>query len=118
MRRRAWVEQGVVTLSPDEVADGWLRQALLNLAVRRWGARPWADDVQPAVDLARGGFRVLLKSRDFFEEQEKKLRRGDAEIARLYLPEEKLPAVGSLFTSDGLSTAALFTSVISPLTGE
>ena len=40
MRRRAWVEQGVVTLSPDEVADGWLRQALLNLAVRRWGARP------------------------------------------------------------------------------
>jgi hypothetical protein len=27
-------------LAPDEVADGWLRQALENLAVRRWGARP------------------------------------------------------------------------------
>ena len=40
MRRRAWMEQGVVTLAPDEVADGWLRQALLSLAVRRWGARP------------------------------------------------------------------------------
>ena len=39
MRRRAWLEQGVVTLCPDDIADEWLRQAVLNLAIRFWGAR-------------------------------------------------------------------------------
>jgi hypothetical protein len=40
MRQRAWIEQGVVTFSPDDIADAWLRQAVLNMATKRWGARP------------------------------------------------------------------------------
>lgn len=39
LRQRAWAEQGIVVLNPDEVLDDWLRQALKNEAVRRWGRR-------------------------------------------------------------------------------
>lgn len=39
MRARAWAEQGVVVLSPKEISDDWLRQALVNEATRRWGRR-------------------------------------------------------------------------------
>ena len=64
-------------------------------AHEKWGKLKWADAVAPAIKLAREGFEILPKTRDFFAEQEKKLRRGDAEIARLYLPGGQLPAVGS-----------------------
>lgn len=64
-------------------------------AHRRWGSKPWAETVAPAIALARDGFEILPKSREQFTEQEKKLRRGDAEIARLYLPGGQLPEVGS-----------------------
>ncbi len=72
-------------------------------AHQRWGRSKWADTVQPAIALARAGFRVLPKSRDFFAEQEKKLRRGDSEIARLYLPDGKLPAAGALLANEDLA---------------
>ena len=75
----------------------------LWMAHARWGARPWSEDVQPAVALALAGFEVLPKSRDFFEEQAKKLHRGDAEIARLYLPRGQLPEVGSLLPNPDLA---------------
>jgi len=39
LRRRVWREQGVVSLAIDDVSDPWLRQALINEATKRWGAR-------------------------------------------------------------------------------
>lgn len=69
----------------------------------KWGQLPWADDVAPAIRLARDGFEILPKTREFFAEQEKKLRRGDAEIARLYLPDGQLPAVGSRLANADLA---------------
>lgn len=39
LRQRAWSEQGVVVLNVHEIADDWLRQAVTNEAVRRWGRR-------------------------------------------------------------------------------
>lgn len=39
LRARAWAEQGVVVLNPDEIGDDWLRQAVRNEAARRWGKR-------------------------------------------------------------------------------
>jgi hypothetical protein len=51
LRRRVWREQGVrvpiaasrdgspISLAIDDVTDPWLRQALINEATRRWGAR-------------------------------------------------------------------------------
>jgi hypothetical protein len=38
LRRRDW-QQGVVSLHLDDVTDPWLRQAVQNEAVRRWGPR-------------------------------------------------------------------------------
>lgn len=72
-------------------------------AHQKWGARKWADNITPAIALAREGFRILPKTRDFFAEQEKKLRRGDAEIARLYLPGGVLPEAGSLLPNEDLA---------------
>ena len=42
MRVRAWRHQGVVVLKPEEILDPWVRQALVNEAVRRYGPRPGA----------------------------------------------------------------------------
>lgn len=39
MRRRAWHEQGVASIPIDDVTDPWLRQAITNEAIRRWGRR-------------------------------------------------------------------------------
>ena len=72
-------------------------------AHRRWGAIKWADTVQPAVALARAGFRILPKTRDQFAEQERKLRRGDPDIARLYLPGGALPEIGSVLPNEDLA---------------
>lgn len=73
-------------------------------AHQQWGTRPWADDVAPAIALAREGFRMLPKSRDLFEEQTKKLHRGDPEIARLYLtPDGQLPPSGVLLPNPDLA---------------
>lgn len=80
--------------------DGWSAVAVpglvaaLHRAHARWGARPWAENVQPAVALARDGFTVLTKTREFFEERLEKLR-GDADLTRLYLPNGDLPAAGT-----------------------
>ena len=43
MRKRAWQQQGVVVLQPEEVVDPWLRQALVNEAERRYGRRRGQD---------------------------------------------------------------------------
>ena len=42
MRLRAWRYQGVVVLKPDEIADSWVRQVLINEAIKRYGPRPGA----------------------------------------------------------------------------
>ncbi|MDB6170039.1 MAG: gamma-glutamyltransferase [Verrucomicrobia bacterium] len=75
----------------------------LWLAHQKWGWHSWADDVQPAIDLAREGFRILPKTRDFFEEQTKKLHRGDKELARLYLPGGQLPEIGATLANPDLA---------------
>ncbi|MGD9509306.1 MAG: hypothetical protein AB7I59_03240 [Geminicoccaceae bacterium] len=42
MRLRAWRYQGVVVLKPEEIIDPWVRQVLINEAVKRYGPRPGA----------------------------------------------------------------------------
>jgi hypothetical protein len=39
LRRQVWQQQGVVSLSVEDITDPWLRQAIQNEAVRRWGPR-------------------------------------------------------------------------------
>ena len=42
LRRRVWQQQGVVSLHLEDITDPWLRQAIQNEAVRRWG--PWQKE--------------------------------------------------------------------------
>jgi hypothetical protein len=39
LRQRAWRQQGVIVLWPDEIRDGWVKQALIEEAIRRCGPR-------------------------------------------------------------------------------
>jgi hypothetical protein len=39
LRERAWQEQGLIVISPDEIADPWLKQGLVNEATKRFGKR-------------------------------------------------------------------------------
>ncbi|MBI2784167.1 MAG: gamma-glutamyltransferase, partial [Gammaproteobacteria bacterium] len=42
-------------------------------AHQKWGRLKWADNVAPAIKLAREGFEIRPKTRELFAEQEKKL---------------------------------------------
>jgi gamma-glutamyltranspeptidase/glutathione hydrolase len=75
----------------------------LWMAHGKWGALPWSSDVAPSIALARGGFEILPKTRGFFREQEKKLRSGNSEIARLYLPGGQVPVIGSRLKNEDLA---------------
>ena len=39
MRKAAWHRQGIVVLRPEDIADDWVRQALVNEATRLYGRR-------------------------------------------------------------------------------
>jgi len=39
LRCMAWTERGIIVISIDEVADDWLKQALINLATKLFGKR-------------------------------------------------------------------------------
>ncbi|MDP9144268.1 MAG: hypothetical protein M3N43_06170 [Actinomycetota bacterium] len=40
MRLRAWRQQGVIVLRPEEIRDAWVKQALIDEAIRRYGPGP------------------------------------------------------------------------------
>lgn len=99
----------VRTFTREQRRAGWTSvlvpglPAGLWLAHQQWGRRPWAESVQPAVRLAREGFLVLPKTHDQFAEQEAKLRSGDPEIAKWYLPGGKLPEPGMRLANTDLA---------------
>jgi len=82
-------------------SDGWSSvctpglPAALFAAHEKWGTRPWAKNAQPAIDLARNGFKILPKTRLLFEERLDKLRGGDGTLGRIFLPHGELPEIGS-----------------------
>jgi hypothetical protein len=43
MRAAAWHRHGVAALAVADIADPWLRQAVINEASRRWGRRDGGD---------------------------------------------------------------------------
>ena len=89
--------------------DGWTSVCVpglasgLHTAHQLWGRKPWAEVVAPAIDLARRGFTVLPKTSDLFAERIDKLRGGDPDIRRLYLPGDQIPAPGSRLPNEDLA---------------
>ncbi|HRE81553.1 MAG TPA: gamma-glutamyltransferase family protein [Opitutaceae bacterium] len=90
-------------------ADGWGSvctpglPAALDLAHAKWGRLSWAKTVRPAIDLAKKGFTVLPKTRVLFEERLDKLRGQDGSLAKLFLPNGELPAVGTRLPNPALA---------------
>ncbi len=66
----------------------------IYMAHQRWGRMPWAQVVQPAIDLARSGSLVFSQTVGFFENRESRIRVSRA-AKRIYLPDGKLPKAGS-----------------------
>jgi gamma-glutamyltranspeptidase/glutathione hydrolase len=71
-------------------------------AHRRWGARAWSDDVQPARALAERGSLVLPKTVALMAESRARFAH-DAEARKIYLPGGRLPAVGSRLRNPDLA---------------
>ena len=39
LRAKAWLDQGVAVLRPEEIRDAWIRQAVVNEATRQYVRR-------------------------------------------------------------------------------
>jgi len=76
-------------------------------ALERWGTMPLKEVIAPAMALARNGFPVsdgLLKQHKYgIEAMQKRFREEWPASARLYLPGNRVPDVGSLFRNDALA---------------
>lgn len=62
-------------------------------AHQRWGVRPRAELLAPAIKLAEQGFEVRSTQVKFFRAQEAKMR-ANAELGRLYMPDGETPEAG------------------------
>jgi gamma-glutamyltranspeptidase/glutathione hydrolase len=62
-------------------------------AHRRWGERPWAELLQPAIRLAREGFEVSPWLAAAFAENRERLL-ADPEARRIFAPRGELPRAG------------------------
>ncbi|MBL8980900.1 MAG: gamma-glutamyltransferase [Gemmatimonadetes bacterium] len=80
---------------PGSVAGLWA-------AHQRLGSRPWAELVQPAIDLARNGFAADAAYLEDLEWDEKRLARF-ASTRAVYLPGGKRPAPGDTMRNPDLA---------------
>lgn len=66
----------------------------LYAAHEKWGSKPWAELVQPAIKLAAEGVEVSAKMRSLFLPHEEQIE-AVPEVAKFYSADGKTPAVGS-----------------------
>jgi gamma-glutamyltranspeptidase/glutathione hydrolase len=69
---------------------------------RRYGVRPWADVLQPAIELADRGFLVTEEFVGILGVHEQELRQFPS-TARTFFPEGRLPRVGQIFRQPDLA---------------
>lgn len=69
---------------------------------RRYGLRPWAEVLQPAIELAEQGFLVTDEFVGILGVHEKELRQFPS-TARVFFPEGRLPRVGEVFRQPDLA---------------
>jgi len=74
----------------------------LYQAHKKWGALPWNKDVQPSILLAQNGSLILPKSQQLIEESAQRIKHSK-EGARIFLPDGKLPAIGSRLVNADLA---------------
>jgi len=71
-------------------------------AHRRWGERPWAELLQPAIRLARDGFEVSPWLAEAFARNRERLL-ADPEARRIFAPQGELPLAGDRLVQTDLA---------------
>lgn len=69
---------------------------------RRYGVRPWAEVLQPAIELAEQGFLVTDEFVGILGVHEQELRQFPS-TARVFFPEGRMPRVGEVFRQPDLA---------------
>ena len=92
--------QGIHSVTVPGVVDGWAKMH------DRFGKLPWKDLFQAAIAYADSGFPVPQVIQDVWgHEGNIKLLESDAESARTFLPDGKIPKVGDIFRNPGMAHA-------------
>ena len=89
-------ELGPLSVTVPGAVRGWAE------AINRFGTISWEEALQPAVRIAREGLPVSQRLSLDIAGQVEKLR-GDAEAARIYLPNGEVPKPSDILRQDGLA---------------
>lgn len=93
---RSMPQQGIHSVTVPGAMDGWHR------LLQRFGSRPLADLLAPAIHYAESGFPVEEVVQGYWREGEPVLR-ADPAAARIYLPDGRTPRVGERFRNPELA---------------
>jgi len=89
-------ERGGLISSVPGVLDGWAQ------AQSRFGTMPWADVLQPAIELAEHGFPMYESLAEWIRKYQAKYAANEA-CAALLLPGGRVPVPGTLFRQPDLA---------------
>ena len=89
-------QTGVNTITVPGAVDGWQKLA------DKFGRKKLSDDLAPAIQTARNGFTVTEWVAMYWSGAVDYLR-GDDAAAKLYLPQDRSPKAGDLFTNPDLA---------------
>src|SRR5271155_859941 len=87
---------GIDSVTVPGAVDGWTKLH------ERFGKLPWRDLFQPAIFYARQGYAMPEVLHTYWEEAVPKLM-TDPESRRVYLPNDKAPAIGQVFRNPDLA---------------
>ena len=89
-------QTGVNTITVPGAVDGWQKLA------DKFGRKKLSDDLAPAIQTARAGFPVTEWVAMYWNSATDYLR-GDDAAAKLYLPQDRPPKAGDIFTNPDLA---------------
>ncbi|HET9840336.1 MAG TPA: gamma-glutamyltransferase [Candidatus Angelobacter sp.] len=89
---------GIQTVTVPGAVEGW------SQAHKRFGRLPWKDLFTPAIHHAEHGYGVPEIIYDYWIDEEAKLEKTE-EARRVFLPNDKVPALGSRFTNPDVAKA-------------
>jgi len=89
---------GVHTIDVPGAVDGWQKLA------EKFGRKKLAEDLAPAIRMAREGFPITEWVAMYWADAADKLRENE-EAARVYLPRDHAPKTGEIFSNADLAAA-------------
>jgi gamma-glutamyltranspeptidase / glutathione hydrolase len=93
---REMPQTGVNTITVPGTVEGWQKLA------DKFGRKKLAEDLQPAIQTAQKGFPVTEWVSLYWSSNVDFLR-GDAEAAKVYLPNDRPPKLGEIFSNPDLA---------------